>query len=342
MEMTHSHPPEWEQKIMRLAHIVSPSDGDEALRIAHLDRAQGRAFTAPSLLPRSLLTAERGFALAEKVTRANSKSFNLASSLLPSSKRRAVRVLYAFCRVTDDLVDKPTAAASSQELSARDLHEWRARALAPQPPDADVLLHTWHSVRAQYRIPTTYVRQLIDGIALDLTQTRYETFDELATYCYGVASTVGLMAMHIIGYRDRAAIPYAVKLGVALQLTNILRDIGEDFRQGRIYLPQEDLKRFNYTADDLAHGVIDERFKHLMDFEIARARNLYAQAWDGIQMLSPDGRLAIAAAADLYRAILDKIVANGYDVFQTRARLGAKDKIARLPRLWWNVHKMPA
>lgn len=274
---------------------------------------------------------ERGYALAEKVTRQNSKSFYLASALLPRAKRRAVRVLYAFCRVTDDLVD------TSQDHAAQALALWRARALAPQPPADDLLLHVWHEVRVRYRIPLTYVRQLLDGIALDLTQKRYETFEDLARYCYGVASTVGLMAMHIIGFQDRRAVPYAVKLGLALQMTNILRDIGEDFLQGRIYLPQEDLRRFGYGENDLAQGVIDERFRALMDFEIARTQRLYAEAWAGISLLSREGQLAIAAAADLYRAILEKIKTNGYDVFHRRAHLTAAEKLLRLPRLWWAI-----
>jgi phytoene synthase len=240
-----------------------------------------------------------------------------------------VRVLYAFCRITDDLVDK------FEGDSGAALEQWRARTLAPHPPADDLLLAAWSAVREQYQIPLTYVRQLIDGIALDLTQRRYETFKDLARYCYGVASTVGLMAMHIIGYRDRAAIRYAVKLGVALQLTNILRDIGEDSRRGRIYLPQEDLTRFGYSPDELRRGVINARFRELLDFEIGRANDLYMEASAGIRLLSPDGRMAIAAAAELYRGILSKIQANGYDVFQRRAHLSTREKLARLPALWW-------
>lgn len=277
---------------------------------------------------------ERGYALAESVTRLNSKSFYLASALLPHAKRRAARVLYAVCRFTDDIVDEASDDATAQ------LASWRARVLAPQQVSDDLLLQAWHDVRVRHRIPITYVIHLLDGIGLDLTRKRYETFDELARYCYGVASTVGLMAMHIIGFKDRSALPYAVKLGVALQLTNILRDIGEDFRQGRVYLPQQDLRRFGYSENDLAEGVIDERFRALMDFEIARTRQLYADAWDGIRLLSRDGRLAIAAAADLYRAILEKIVRNDYDVFHQRAHLSAVEKVARLPQLWWNVERM--
>lgn len=299
---------------------------DELLRLALEGIESERAYGSSEL--------ERGYTQAENVTRQNSKSFYLASALLPRAKRRAVRVLYAFCRFTDDLVDESSAEATEQ------LAAWRARALAPPPAGADVLLQAWHDVRVRHRIPVTYVRHLLDGIGLDLIQSRYATFDELARYCYGVASTVGLMAMHIIGFKDKSALPYAVKLGVALQLTNILRDVGEDFRQGRIYLPQEDLRRFGYGENDLARGVIDERFRSLMDFELGRTRQLYAEAWDGIRLLSPDGQLAIAAAADLYRAILRTIEQNGYDVFNRRAQLSASEKLARLPGLWLRVQRM--
>lgn len=305
--------PRWEDELVRLALEGIESERNHSLR-----------------------DLERGYAQAETVTRLNSKSFYLASALLPFGKRRAARVLYAFCRFTDDIVDE------ARDDAAERFAAWRARALAQHPATDDLLLQAWHDVRVRHRIPVTYVRHLLDGIALDLTRTRYETFDELAHYCYGVASTVGLMAMHIIGFQDRRALPYAVKLGVALQLTNLLRDVGEDFVQGRIYLPQEDLRRFQYGENDLAQGVIDSRFRALMDFEIARTRKLYAEAWDGIRLLSRDGRWAIAAAADLYRAILEKIQANGYDVFHQRAHLSAAEKIARLPRLWWNVNRMRA
>lgn len=335
MELTHPPLAAWEQELLRLALVVHPVDGDEPHNgPTHLEYGAGRHSGYLAFAHGVGHGLNDGYTLAERITRENSKSFYTASGLLPQTKRRAVRVLYAFCRVSDDLVDRMPGDAG------RNLSDWRERILAAHPPADDLLLGAWYGVRARYRIPTTYVRQLIDGIGLDLTRKRYETFDELSRYCYGVASTVGLMAMHIIGYRDRAAIPYAVKLGVALQLTNILRDIGEDFRQGRVYLPQEDLARFDYTEDDLAAGVIDERFRRLIDFEIVRAKKLYVEAWDGIKLLSPDGRLAIAAAAELYRGILDKIILNQYDVFQKRAHLSKAEKLRRLPGLWWNVRKM--
>lgn len=310
MEMRWTMAPNWDREILHLAF--------EAFESERVQSGQ---------------EVERGVAAAEHITRDNSKSFYLASGLLPEAKRRAARVLYAFCRLTDDLIDE------AGDDAAVGMAAWRERALAPHPPPDDPILIAWHDVRARHRIPIGYARQLIDGVSLDLHRTRYETFEDLARYCYGVASTVGLMAMHIIGFRDHSAIPYAVKLGVALQLTNILRDVGEDMRQGRIYLPQEDLERFGYAEADLQNAVIDDRLRALMDFEIARAHALYDESWDGIRLLSADGRLAIAAAADLYREILGKIVKNGYDVFSRRAHTTAAEKLGRLPRLWWNVRQ---
>jgi phytoene synthase len=168
-----------------------------------------------------------------------------------------------------------------------------------------------------------------------LRQSRYDTFEDLTTYCYGVASTVGLMSMHITGFNSSAAIPFAVKSGVALQLTNILRDVGEDFRAGRVYLPQEELADFGLTEDYLAAGQIDNRWRAFMRFQIDRTRRLYAESQPGVALLHPDGRLAIAAAAGLYSAILDDIEAHDYDVFTRRAHVSGWGKLRRLPGLWW-------
>ena len=160
----------------------------------------------------------------------------------------------------------------------------------------------WSHARSVYRIPQRYAEQLIDGVARDLRQTRYQTFDELAEYSYGVASTVGLMSMHIVGFRGPEAIPYAVKLGVALQLTNILRDVGEDYRSGRVYLPQAELATFGITEDQIAAGRVDDRWREFMRFQISRNRVLYKEAWPGIAMLDRDGRFAIAPRQALHHA----------------------------------------
>jgi phytoene synthase len=284
------------------------------------------SFTA---LRRNEALLRRAYAHCEAITAHHSRSFHLASRLLPAAKRRAARALYAFCRTTDDLVDCP-----SGDVEAK-LTGWRHQGALPEPPADDLVAVAWADTRSRYHIPHRYAEQLIDGVARDLRQTRYTTFEDLAAYAYGVASTVGLMSMHIIGFAGSAAIPYAIKLGVALQLTNILRDVGEDWQAGRVYLPQEELAAFALTEADLAAGQVDARWRAFMQFQIERNRRLYAEAWPGIALLNRDGRFAIAAAAGLYQAILDDIEAHDYDVFNRRAQVSKWGKLSRLPGLWW-------
>jgi phytoene synthase len=265
----------------------------------------------------------------EAVTAARSRTFSLASALLPREKRRAMRALYAFCRVTDDIVDRRSVNVGGA------LAAWRHRATDPNPPPDDPVALAWADTRARYRIPSTYAEQLIDGVARDLRQTRYTSFDELATYAYGVASTVGLMSMHIIGFAGEAAIPYAVRLGVALQLINILRDVGEDWRAGRLYLPLDELAAHGLTEADVAVGHVDERWRTFMWAQTERVRRIYAEAWPGIRLLHADGRFAVAAAGELYLGILDDIEAHDFDVFDRRAHVGTWRKLRRLPCAWW-------
>lgn len=273
--------------------------------------------------------SELAYHQCQVITRAHSQTFFVASALLPRAQRKAIRALYAFCRVSDDLVDR-----AEGDQAAR-LHDWRQRGLHGQTRADDPVALAWTDTRARYQIPRQYAEQLLDGIATDLTQTRYKTFDELAQYSYAVASTVGLMSMHIVGYSGKEAIPYAVKLGVALQLTNVLRDVGEDWRNGRLYLPQDELAAFGLAEADVERGVVDDRWRAFMRFQIARARRLYAEALPGVMHLHRQGRLAIAAAAELYQAILDDIEANDYDVFNRRAHTSSRRKLALLPGIWW-------
>jgi phytoene synthase len=231
--------------------------------------------------------------------------------------------------VTDDIVDDSRNDERLEKLNA-----WRECALSDCPPSSNLVAVAWAHARSQFGIPIKYAEQLIDGVAADLAKFRYQTFAELAEYAYGVASTVGLMVMHIIGFRTTRAVDYAIKLGVALQLTNILRDIAEDWKMGRVYLPQEEMQYFGITEADLAAARVTPAWRDFMSFQIQRVRHLYEQAWPGIALLNRDGRFAIAAAADLYRAILDDIEAHDYDVFSRRAHLTSWDKLRRLPGIW--------
>ena len=271
---------------------------------------------------------EQAYQLANTITKENSKTFHAASALLPKAKRRAARALYAFCRITDDFLDRDQK--DPRELLAL----WRQPSLQSQPGRNALIALAWADTRNRYKIPWDYSQQLINGVAQDMSKTRYEYFDELTQYCYGVASTVGLMSMHIIGFSDQKAYPYAIRLGVALQLTNILRDIGEDWRAGRVYLPKSELETYHLTYDDLAAGRVTDNWREFMRFQISRNRRLYAQAKPGIGYLNRDGRFAIAAAADLYQEILGEIEKNDYNVFTQRASVSAIKKLKKIPGIW--------
>ena len=272
----------------------------------------------------------RAYLHCRAITRHHSRTFFIASSLMRAEHRRAIQALYAFCRISDDIVDRNTGDR------AADLHAWRLRSLGGQPGD-DLVALAWTDTCARYHIPRQYAEQLLDGVASDLTPRRYETFADLAHYCYAVASTVGLMVMHIVGHAGEEAIPYAIKLGVALQITNILRDVGEDWSHGRLYLPEQELADFGLGEADIIAGVVDERWRAFMRFQIGRARRLFAQALPGVALLGKSGRFAIGAAAELYQGILDDIEANDYDVFSRRAYTSERRKLALLPGIWWRA-----
>lgn len=271
------------------------------------------------------------YALCEAITQEHSRTFYLASALLPRHQKDAIRALYAFCRISDDIVDQDSGDAGPR------LEQWRQRTQQDYPADDDLVAQAWADTRHRFNIPGGYAEQLLDGVTRDLKQKRYQSFAELAEYCYAVASTVGLMSMHIVGYSGKEAIPYAVKLGIALQMTNILRDVGEDWENGRLYLPLEELTAFGLTEADIARGQVDDRWRTFMRFQIERTQQLFDESLPGIALLGEKGRLAVAAAAELYRGILDDIVSRDYDVFSQRAHVSGRDKLKRLPGIWWRV-----
>ncbi len=275
------------------------------------------------------------YEMCTEMTYQHSRTFHMASGLLSPSKRRAARALYAFCRTSDDLIDQLGDRGREEARAA--LTDWARAATDPNPNCDDPLVLAWIDTQSVYNIPSTYARQLIEGVARDLDKTRYQTFGELAAYCYGVASTVGLMAMYIIGFSGPEAIPYAVKLGVALQLTNILRDVAEDWSMGRLYLPLEELAAFDLDEAAIARGKVDDRWRAFMRHQIDRVRELYAASLPGIDCLHTDGRFGIGAAAELYQGILDDIEAHDMDVFSRRAYISRWGKIRRLPGIWWRT-----
>src|SRR5512134_999559 len=272
---------------------------------------------------------------AEKITSQHSKSFYFASGLLPEEKRSAVRALYAFCRTVDDIVDESSDAERDAQLDY-----CRGMVESASYEDNDLVAAAWADTLTRYNIPRHYALQLIDGVARDLSQSRYQTFDDLATYCYGVASTVGLMSMYIVGFKNNEAVTYAIKLGVALQMTNILRDVEEDYHNGRLYLPREELAFYGISELDIAQGRIGENWRQFMRFQIDRTRQVYAESWAGVKMLEREGQLAIGAASVFYQGILDDIEKNDYNVFTRRASLSALGKVSRVPSLWLKIKSL--
>jgi phytoene synthase len=265
---------------------------------------------------------------AERVIREHSRTFFFASNLLPLRARRAIRSLYGFCRSTDDLVDRNRA-------TAEDIERWRSAVALPAAEQSDPILLSWAVTREEFGVERRFERELIDGVQMDISPRLYPAWKDLEKYCYLVASTVGLLSLPIIGLapgvRPEFAAPFAVKLGIALQLTNILRDVGEDAERGRIYLPVEDLAAHNLAPRDIFRMVADSRFASLMKFEIRRARGIYAEALPGIALLRRSARLAVGTAALLYRSILDEIEALQFDVFSHRAHLSTVKKLLRMP-----------
>ncbi len=258
------------------------------------------------------------------IARENSKTFYLSSLFLAPEKRRAVWAVYAFCRTADDIVDQVTPAP--ERLAAIDYWERALLAAFSGQPDDRIMVALNDSV-ARFRIPLEPALDLLRGARLDITVRRYATYDDLREYCYLVASTVGLLTSPILGYTSDAALEYGVALGRAMQMTNILRDVGEDARMGRIYLPLDEMQRFGYTESSVFEEVVDDAFVALMKFQIDRVRRLYAEAEPGIALLAPESRYTVRLALTLYRQILASIEANRYDVYTKRAYVPFRSKM---------------
>lgn len=281
-----------------------------------------------------------------QVTQRASKTFYWGSVFLPPPKRRAIWAVYALCRVVDDIVDEAAEAPRVGHLRGSTspkvaLDGWRRsleRLYMRGGTDEGPIQAAWGDLLNHYAVPLQPALELIDGVEMDLTLNRYATFDDLYLYCYRVAGTVGLLTAPIFGYQDKAALHHAVELGVALQLTNILRDVGEDARKGRIYLPLDEMQHFGYSEADVMNGVINEAFCELVRFQIARADDYYQRAQAGISLLSHDCRLAVSLSGTLYRHILERIRMNHYNVYTKRASVPLKDKLTAASRYWFRQY----
>ena len=266
------------------------------------------------------------YSRCRKVARERAGNFYYSFAVLPREKRNAMCAVYAFMRYCDDIADDP-AFPSDRELM---LTQWRdcLNDSAEGRFGSSPILPAFHDTLTRFGIPPEYFHLLIDGAASDLSVSSYDTFDQLYDYCYMVASTVGLVCIHIFGFDSPDATKHAEYCGIAFQLTNILRDLKEDVSMGRVYIPAEDLWAFNYGADELAQGVCDERYRNMMRFEVGRARDFYRAAVPLVPLIHKSGRPGLCAMIDIYSSILDQIESNNYDVFAKHILLSKPRKIA--------------
>ncbi len=273
------------------------------------------------------LSLAESYDLCRRVQKAHSRTYYFSTRLFPAEVRPRVHALYAFMRYADEIVDHPHELPLEAQLSV--LEDFEAETLAavsgervPNP----VLRAYADTVRTCGIDPET-ITAFMASMKMDTRVFRYQTYSDLEVYTYGSAAVVGLMMCRVVGVPSGKADIHAEALGVAMQLSNFLRDIGEDWRRGRVYLPLEDLERFGYKERDLASGVVDERFVALMRFEIERARRLYRVADEGMGYIPRGRRFPVVVARELYAAILDRIEAHDYDVFSRRAQVSRPGKL---------------
>ena len=260
----------------------------------------------------------------QEITRERAKNFYYGIKLLPQEKRDSLCAVYAFFRQSDDLSDDDEIFDKAERLE-----RWK-QLVHPQPEgdDSPVLPAFYDSVQ-KYSIPTRYFEELLDGTTSDLTVTRYQTFEELYSYCYKVASTVGLVCLHIFGFdHSQEALAQAEARGIAFQLTNILRDVKEDAERGRIYLPLEDFQRFGISEEAFLRGEPSPGMEAFLSFQIERAKGYYSQSDALSQRVDSESRASLQAMTEIYRAVLGKVEDLGLKVFQQRASLSKMEKLA--------------
>ena len=285
---------------------------------------------------------EEAYEICRKETQRWAKTFYLGTLLLPSEKRKAIWAIYVWCRRTDELMDSPEALKKSEEELSESLNSWEENTKnifkGIVKTDLDAVLS---DTLEKYPQTIDPYLDMIAGQRMDLTKFRYKNFDELKLYCYRVAGTVGLMTQNVMGidafYEAASWIEVpdiseaAVALGIANQLTNILRDVGEDRHRGRIYLPQDEIKQFGYSEEELLLGKINSQWKNLMAFQLNRAREWFKNSEEGIKWLSADARWPVWTSLRLYRKILNSIENLDYDVFNNRAYVNKTIKAFEIP-----------
>ena len=263
---------------------------------------------------------------AASITRQSKSNLALAFISLGRERKRDITVFYAFCRVIDDIADSSELNVVEKRVC---LAKWR-QMLHATTQNEPLLARDVRALIAKYSMPIDMLEEIIAGVEMDLSTLRYPTFEELRIYCYRVASAVGLVSIEIFGYRNQRCKQYAIELGLALQMTNIIRDVGKDMQNGRIYLPQEDLARFHYSETELIQRLYNERFVQLMEFQARRARQLFANA---AAVLPAEDRRAMTPAeimGSVYRGLLRRIELDKFHVFEKDYQLNKMEKAGRI------------
>ncbi len=273
------------------------------------------------------LSLAESYELCRRVQRAHSRTYYFSTRLFPAEVRPHVHALYAFMRYADEIVDNPGLTTLEEQLTALEAFEEETLAAMACEEVSNPVLRAFANTVRDRGIASENIAAFMKSMKMDTYVFRYPTYEDLAVYTYGSAAVVGLMMCRVLGVEDERAEEHAEALGVAMQLSNFLRDIGEDWRRGRVYVPLEDLARFGYAEGDLAAGVVDERFAELMRFEVERARMLYAVADEGMRYVPRGRRYPVVVARELYAAILDRVEAQGYDVYTRRAETSRAGKL---------------
>ncbi len=278
-------------------------------------------------LLRTDLSLPECYELCRRVQKEHSRTYYFSTSLFPAEVRPHVHALYAFMRYADEIVDNPGATSLNEQLAGLRSFEEETLAAVSGEAIANPVLQAFANTVLLRGIAPDLIEAFMRSMKMDTGVFRYPTYKDLEEYTYGSAAVVGLMMCRVIGAADEAANSHAEALGVAMQLTNFLRDVREDWARGRVYLPLEDLERFGYAEEELGRDVVDERFVELMQFEISRARGLYRVADEGMRYIPQGRRYPVVVAGRLYEAILGRIEAQGYDVFAKRAQTSLPHKL---------------
>jgi 15-cis-phytoene synthase len=273
------------------------------------------------------LSLAESYELCRRVQRSHSRTYYFSTQLFPPEVRPHVHALYAFMRYADEIVDNPGHTTLDEQLAALEDFEEKTLAAVAGEEIPDPILRAYADTARTCGIGPASITAFMKSMKMDTHVFRYPTYGDLTVYTYGSAAVVGLMMCRVVGVGDEKAEEHAEALGVAMQLSNFLRDVREDWDRGRVYLPLEDLESFGYSEEDLAAGVVDERFIELMRFEMNRARRLYAFADEGMGYIPRGRRYPVIVARELYAVILDRIEAQGYDIFSRRAQTSPLGKI---------------